>query len=52
MPNERLVYTELFEMPGISEDDATVNTVTLEESDGPHDDDVRHRMPRRGGPRA
>jgi uncharacterized protein YndB with AHSA1/START domain len=34
VPNERLVYTELFEMPGISEEDATVNTVTLEESDG------------------
>ena len=32
--NERLVYTELFEMPGLTEDDATVNTVTLEEHDG------------------
>ena len=34
VPNERLVYTEVFEMPGISDDDATVNTVTLEEHDG------------------
>jgi uncharacterized protein YndB with AHSA1/START domain len=34
VPNERLVYTEIFEMPGISDDDATVNTVTLEEHDG------------------
>ncbi len=34
VPNERLVYTEVFEMPGVSDDDATVNTVTLEESDG------------------
>jgi uncharacterized protein YndB with AHSA1/START domain len=34
VPNERLVYTELFEMPGISEDDATVNTLTLTERDG------------------
>ena len=34
VPNERLVYTELFEMPGVSDDDATVNTVTLEEADG------------------
>jgi uncharacterized protein YndB with AHSA1/START domain len=33
VPNERLVYTEIFEMPGISDDDATVNTVTLEEHD-------------------
>ena len=34
VPNERLVYTEVFEMPGVTDDDATVNTVTLEESDG------------------
>jgi uncharacterized protein YndB with AHSA1/START domain len=34
VPNERLVYTEVFEMPGASDDDATVNTVTLEEQDG------------------
>jgi uncharacterized protein YndB with AHSA1/START domain len=34
VPNERLVYTELFEMPGLSEDDAVVNTVTLTEHDG------------------
>jgi uncharacterized protein YndB with AHSA1/START domain len=34
VPNERLVYTEVFEMPGVSDDDATVNTVTLEDTDG------------------
>lgn len=34
VPNERLVYTELFEMPGLTDDDATINTVTLEEHDG------------------
>ena len=34
VPNERLVYTEIFEMPGLTDDDATVNTVTLEERDG------------------
>ena len=34
VPNERLVYTELFEMPGLTDDDATVNTVSLEEHDG------------------
>ena len=34
VPSERLVYTEIFEMPGVSDDDATVNTVTLEEADG------------------
>jgi uncharacterized protein YndB with AHSA1/START domain len=34
VPNERLVYTEVFEMPGVSDDDATVNTVTFEERDG------------------
>jgi len=34
VPNERLVYTELFEMPGLTDDDATVNTVTLEEIAG------------------
>ena len=33
-PHERLVYTEVFEMPGMSDDDATVNTVTLEDGDG------------------
>jgi uncharacterized protein YndB with AHSA1/START domain len=34
LPNERLVYTELFEMPGLTDDDATVNTLTFEEHDG------------------
>jgi uncharacterized protein YndB with AHSA1/START domain len=34
VPNERLVYTEVFEMPGVSDDDATVNSVTLDERDG------------------
>ena len=34
VPNERLVYTEVFEMPGVTDDGAAVNTVTLEESDG------------------
>jgi uncharacterized protein YndB with AHSA1/START domain len=34
VPKERLVYTELFEMPGLTDDDATVNTVTLEEHAG------------------
>jgi uncharacterized protein YndB with AHSA1/START domain len=33
-PNERLVYTEVFEMPGASDDDAAVNTVSLAEHDG------------------
>ena len=34
VPGERLVHTELFEMPGIPEDDATVNTLVFEEHDG------------------
>jgi uncharacterized protein YndB with AHSA1/START domain len=35
VPNERVVSTELFEgAPGATEDDATVNTVTLTEVDG------------------
>ena len=34
VPGERLVHTELFEMPGIAEDDATVNTLVFEEHDG------------------
>ena len=34
VPNERIVTTELFEMPGLSEDDAAVNTITLREQDG------------------
>ena len=34
VPGERLVHTELFEMPGITEDDATVNTLVFEEHDG------------------
>ena len=34
VPNERLVSTELYEMEGLSEDDATLNTATFEETDG------------------
>ena len=34
VPNERVVQTELFEMPGVTEDDATVNTMRLVEHDG------------------
>jgi uncharacterized protein YndB with AHSA1/START domain len=35
VPNERLVSTELFEgVPGVTEDDATVNTTTFAEVDG------------------
>lgn len=34
VPNERVVSTELFEFPGASEDDATVNTVTFVERNG------------------
>lgn len=34
VPNERVVQTELFEMPGISEEDATINTMELVERDG------------------
>jgi uncharacterized protein YndB with AHSA1/START domain len=35
VPNERLVTTELYEgVPGATEDDATLNTVTLAERDG------------------
>jgi uncharacterized protein YndB with AHSA1/START domain len=35
VPNERLVSTELFEgAPGVTEDDATVNTTTFNEVDG------------------
>ena len=34
MPNERIVSTELYEMPGLTEDDATTNTVSLVEHDG------------------
>jgi len=34
VPDERVVQTELFEMPGVSEDDATVNTMELVEQDG------------------
>ena len=33
-PGKRLVHTELFEMPGVTEDDATVNTLVFEERDG------------------
>ena len=34
VPNERIVSTELYEMPGLTDDDATVNTVSLTEHDG------------------
>jgi uncharacterized protein YndB with AHSA1/START domain len=34
VPDERIVSTEVFEAPGISDDDATLNTLTLEEADG------------------
>jgi uncharacterized protein YndB with AHSA1/START domain len=34
VPNERLVYTEVFEMPGATDEDAPLNTVTLEEHEG------------------
>jgi uncharacterized protein YndB with AHSA1/START domain len=34
VPGRRLVHTELFEMPGVTDDDATVNTLTFEEVDG------------------
>ncbi len=34
VPDEKVVSTELYEMPGLTEDDATVNTMTLTEADG------------------
>jgi uncharacterized protein YndB with AHSA1/START domain len=34
VPKEKLVQTELYEMPGIAEDDATINTMELREHDG------------------
>ena len=34
VPNERVVSTEVYEMEGLSDDDATVNTATFEETDG------------------
>jgi uncharacterized protein YndB with AHSA1/START domain len=34
VPGERVVQTELFEMPGLTEDDATTNTMDLVEHDG------------------
>jgi uncharacterized protein YndB with AHSA1/START domain len=34
VPGERLVYTELFETPGVTDDDAVLNTMTFEERDG------------------
>ena len=34
VPGERLVYTEIFEMPGGADADAAVNTLTFEEHDG------------------
>ena len=34
VPDERLVTTEVYEMPGASEDDAPLNIVTFAETDG------------------
>ncbi len=34
VPNERVVSTELYEAPGIAEEDATLNTVTLTDLHG------------------
>ena len=34
VPDEKVVSTELYEMPGLTEDDATLNTMTLVERDG------------------
>jgi uncharacterized protein YndB with AHSA1/START domain len=34
VPNERVVQTEVFEMPGLSDADANLNTCTLTEEDG------------------
>jgi uncharacterized protein YndB with AHSA1/START domain len=34
VPNELLVHTELYEVPELSEDDATLNTITFTEVDG------------------
>jgi len=33
-PGKRLVYTEIFEMPGLTDYDAAINTLTFEEHDG------------------
>jgi uncharacterized protein YndB with AHSA1/START domain len=33
VPGERVVQTELYEMPGLTEDDATINTMELTEHD-------------------
>jgi uncharacterized protein YndB with AHSA1/START domain len=38
VPDERVVQTEVFEMPGVSDDDANLNTCTLTE------EGVRTRM--------
>ena len=34
VPDERIVSTEIFEMPGLTDDDASTNTMTLEEHGG------------------
>ena len=34
IPNEHVVQTEVFEMPGLTDDDATLNTMDLVEHDG------------------
>jgi uncharacterized protein YndB with AHSA1/START domain len=34
VPDERIVQTEIFEMPGLTDDDASTNTCSLAERDG------------------
>lgn len=34
VPDERLVQTEIFEMPGLTDDDASLNSCSLDEHDG------------------
>jgi uncharacterized protein YndB with AHSA1/START domain len=34
VPGERIVTTEVFEMPGASDDDAALNIITFTESEG------------------
>ena len=34
VPGKRLVHTELFEIPGLTEADATLNTLVFEDHDG------------------
>lgn len=46
VPDARVVQTELYEMPGLSEDDATTNTMDLVERDGRTTMTVVVRCPR------